>query len=337
MIGNGGTFYKIILRDPSGQRNYGTDIETALASIKDTTEIHLAPGTYSINGNASLPAYPITVYGNKSILNVSGKITLNNIHSIYDLNTVGAVEYAYTGPERSIRNGGSINGAMSIDGGFPHFDNLNYTGNLTITGGTPYFNGITGGGQIIVNGANAEAILNDANMNRENVSAANIIVTLGQLIAKGGLFTNKGDVPNIVFNNSNIISKAHSLTQIICNYGISCETAYTIIAPDCVIPIITGSAIMAPVAIPYFGIGGGTAQVQTATIPFLASGYYPGMEIKYVASVGNTGAAPTLNVNTLGAKTVLKRSGAALVAGDISIGAIITAIYDGTYFRVMSA
>jgi hypothetical protein len=308
----------------------------ALVVAHSAVAINLAPGAYVETGTVSLPAYPITIYGNKSTLTSSGTITVNEVLTVYDLNTVGAVVYAYTGAARSMRIGGSINGAVTIQGGFIHFDSLNYTGTMTITGGTPYFRGMTGGGSIVVNGSSAVVILNDCNLNKANVSSANITVTSGQVFGKGSICINKGDTSNIVFNNTNTITTPHYLTQITCNYGVSCNSAYTIVAPDNIIPVLTGSAIVGPPAIPTFGVGGGTAQVQTATIPLLVSTYYPGMRFSYVVSVSNTGATPTLNVNTLGAKTVIKGTGAAVAAGSLAIGMVAEIIYDGTYLRILN-
>jgi hypothetical protein len=308
---------------------------TAVANVSSAFAVILAPGSYTETGDLSIPAYPMTVYGNKSTFTCSGTITVNEAHSIYDLNTVGSVVYAYTGSTRSMRIGGSINGTVTIQGGFPHFDSLNYTGAMTITGGTPYFRGITGGGRITVNGSSAILSINDANMNMSLV-LANVTVTAGQAIIKGGLFVNSGTTANIVFNNTNSLATAHDLTQIVCNYGIACGSAYTILAPDNIIPVATGSYLLSLPSVPYFGVGGGTAQVQTATVPIVLSAYYIGLRIQYVVSVSNTGGAPTLNINTLGAKAVLKASTSPVAAGDLLIGMIADLIYDGTYFRLMN-
>jgi hypothetical protein len=334
MIGNSKAPHKITITDASGQRTY-TEVVPALSSITGASTIELAPGDYSITGNLDMN-YPFTIYGNKSTLTVSGTITINDTHSIYDLNTIGTIVYAYTGASRSTRIGSTINGAVTIQGGFPHFDSLNYTGTMTITGGTPYFKGMTGGGSIIVNGSSAIVIFNDCNLNKANVSSANITVTSGQVFGKGSICINKGDTSNIVFNNTNTITTPHYLTQITCNYGVSCNSAYTIIPPDNIIPVLTGSAILAPPAIPTFGIGGGTAQTQTATVPVLASAYYPGLRISYVVSVSNTAANPTLNMNTLGAKTVIKANTTAIAANDLLIGMVAELVYDGTYFRLLN-
>ncbi|MFN7609453.1 MAG: hypothetical protein ACK5QX_00735, partial [bacterium] len=44
---------------------------------------------------------------------------------------------------------------------------------------------------------------------------------------------------------------------------------------------------------------------------------------------------PTINVNGLGARTIVKRTNSALVTGDIAAGQIYTLVFDGTNFRLM--
>lgn len=306
--------------------------------------IHIAPGTYTTNNAVSLPSVPITAYGNNATWYIVNGATVNGTHAIYNLNTVGAVTYAYQGTTRSIRIGGSINGTVSITGGFPHFDSLNYTGTMTITGGTPYFRGITGGGRIILNGASAILSVNDANMNM-NLHYANIAVTAGQLIVKGGLFVNDGTLANITMSNTNTLTTAHELTQVAANYGIDAgANAYTLIAPDCILPSIAGTLVLSTLsvqpAVATFGVGGGTANAQTATIPILATAYVAGMRIAYIPTATSTSSNPTVNVNGLGAKTVVRgikgASSRVLVSGDITLGYVADMIYDGTNLLLMN-
>lgn len=65
------------------------------------------------------------------------------------------------------------------------------------------------------------------------------------------------------------------------------------------------------------------------------SSYQVGMTFKFMADVANTGPA-TLNVNWLGAKTILKQHDVALWDWDIESGQIITVSYDGTNFQMDS-
>lgn len=63
--------------------------------------------------------------------------------------------------------------------------------------------------------------------------------------------------------------------------------------------------------------------------------YIIGMPITFKATHANTGSA-TLNVNALGAKTIKKRGTSNLESGDIVSGQIVTVVYDGAYFQMIS-
>lgn len=65
------------------------------------------------------------------------------------------------------------------------------------------------------------------------------------------------------------------------------------------------------------------------------SAYYPGMEVTFKAGTANTGAC-TLNVNGSGAKTIKKDVSSDLSTGDILANQIVTVVYDGTNFQVVS-
>jgi len=79
--------------------------------------------------------------------------------------------------------------------------------------------------------------------------------------------------------------------------------------------------------------GTDTITMSCAVAP---SGYQAGQRFVFKAAATNTGAA-TLNVDSLGAKTIKKISGGSLVdveAGDIVSGGVYTCMYDGTYMQV---
>jgi len=60
-----------------------------------------------------------------------------------------------------------------------------------------------------------------------------------------------------------------------------------------------------------------------------------GQIFHFTANTVNTGAA-TLNVNSLGAKAILKNNDVALADGDIEAGQAVSVIYDGTSFQMLS-
>lgn len=79
----------------------------------------------------------------------------------------------------------------------------------------------------------------------------------------------------------------------------------------------------------------GSANAYVAASPALAS-YAAGNYIEFKASFTNTGSS-TLNVNGLGAKTIKKNDGATnLAANDIISGQVVTVLYDGTNFQMLS-
>lgn len=81
---------------------------------------------------------------------------------------------------------------------------------------------------------------------------------------------------------------------------------------------------------------GGSANVQTLTYTTAPPAYVRGMAFCFVVGFTNTGAA-TLNVNGLGATPIKKNGTTALSAGDLTAGAIVTAMHDGTNFQIASS
>jgi hypothetical protein len=71
------------------------------------------------------------------------------------------------------------------------------------------------------------------------------------------------------------------------------------------------------------------------TLPEAFDAYFAGMTISFKAGTANTGAC-TLDVNGLGAKDIRKNVDLAMATGDILANQIVTVIYDGTNFQVVS-
>lgn len=78
-------------------------------------------------------------------------------------------------------------------------------------------------------------------------------------------------------------------------------------------------------------VAGGTADALTLTYTTAPPAYVAGMLFTFYAGAAvNTVTTPTLNVNTLGAKTIKRSDGNALAAGEIVAGAVVQCIYNGT-------
>jgi hypothetical protein len=87
----------------------------------------------------------------------------------------------------------------------------------------------------------------------------------------------------------------------------------------------------------YAGTSSGSASAYTVLLSPTpeATPYNVGMIVNFKAHVDNA-AAPTLNVNALGAKPLIKNGGSALAAADIKAGQIVSVLYDGTSFQLLS-
>lgn len=83
-----------------------------------------------------------------------------------------------------------------------------------------------------------------------------------------------------------------------------------------------------------YAVASGTNTYAASFTPALTS-YTAGQFLKVLFTNANTGAA-TININGLGAKTLVKFGGTALVGGEIYPNQIITIAYDGTNFQIFS-
>lgn len=120
---------------------------------------------------------------------------------------------------------------------------------------------------------------------------------------------------------------------------------------DDVIPIVDVSAGSVAAATKKVKIGTVLNKIQDGSTVYAASSsgndsyavtlspvptaYTTGMVVNFKADVANTGAA-TLNVNSLGAKTIKKNHDQDLSDNDIESGQVVSVVYDGTNFEMQS-
>ena len=78
----------------------------------------------------------------------------------------------------------------------------------------------------------------------------------------------------------------------------------------------------------------GADTITGSMTPALAA-YAAGQMFYFVAAGDNTGAV-TLNINSLGAKSITRDGSIALVAGDILSGEVVVVVYDGTRFQLVT-
>ena len=74
----------------------------------------------------------------------------------------------------------------------------------------------------------------------------------------------------------------------------------------------------------------------TATVNPSLTAYAVGQLFNFLAAATNTGAV-TINISSLGAKSIVKNGTTGLVAGDIISGALYQIVYDGTNFQLIGA
>lgn len=89
---------------------------------------------------------------------------------------------------------------------------------------------------------------------------------------------------------------------------------------------------------PVYAADGGGSDAYAITLSPAPSAYQTGAHYRFKANTANTGAA-TLNVNSLGAKTIKKVAGGIttdLSDNDIRSGQFVDVVYDGTNFQMQS-
>lgn len=81
----------------------------------------------------------------------------------------------------------------------------------------------------------------------------------------------------------------------------------------------------------------GTADVYAIAPSPAITAYATGQEFTFKVTHTNTTTTPTLNVSTIGAKTLVKLNGStAMAAGDLAVGQVVTVMYDGTNMQVLT-
>jgi hypothetical protein len=78
----------------------------------------------------------------------------------------------------------------------------------------------------------------------------------------------------------------------------------------------------------------GTDTIAGTVSPSLTA-YAVGQIFAFVAAATNTGAA-TINISSLGAKSITRLGATALVAGDLIINSVAFIVYDGTQFQLLN-
>ena len=197
-------------------KTYG-DASAAGTALNAPYAVWMATGNYTESNALSLGTQPHVIFGNGSTLTFMNGLTLNGPAVVYDLNTVGNVNYAYSGTARSERHGGSYATGNITISGFVHWYGVQLTntaGNYSVTvNGTLAGDFITGGMQIKSGGTSALIAMN--NINLQNASGYNFDMTAGGVLAiRGGYLTTVGTF-NIYVPTANSVATSHAIEDII--------------------------------------------------------------------------------------------------------------------------
>lgn len=84
------------------------------------------------------------------------------------------------------------------------------------------------------------------------------------------------------------------------------------------------------------GTAGGTTTALTISTTPATTAYAAGQTFSFLMGASPNGGATTLNVNSLGAKSVVKPGGAALGASELPANTLVHVIYDGTNFILIA-
>lgn len=89
------------------------------------------------------------------------------------------------------------------------------------------------------------------------------------------------------------------------------------------------------VGAPYYADDSGAADAYAVTLSPAPTAYSAGMIVNFKATNANT-TTSTLNVNSLGTKTIKKHGNTNLATNDILANQLVTVVYDGTNFQMQS-
>lgn len=149
----------------------------------------------------------------------------------------------------------------------------------------------------------------------------------------GGDSFSFGNLGNLTANRNAFVPDANSALFTNCPaVANKVVTAMLIATGNCTQANLPASATM-PFA---YAADSGSATAYVVTLSPAITAYAVGVEVDFLPANANSGAAPTLNVNSVGADPITKFGGTALVANDLVTTAIAKVIWDGTDWELQN-
>lgn len=281
------------------------------------------PSSYTYTGNVSFPAYFMTIFGNGSTWAFTGNVTLNAAFHIENLYTTatGTLTYAATTGTESEQIGGSLTITGGIfTSGYEHFFDMSILSNTLVTlnvGATPVFTNVVGTPRWkSASGATAATVLRIINSASLATGAyTNIDMSNGGLaIVRGFIATNNGTVANINLSGSSAVSAtvANGLNGVEAAW-VACGSAYTYVAPDGVIALLSGTSIypLGPIELTQYSLTAQSASIAATTLyTTTAAGIYRVTASVQTTTAGTVGTVLVTVNGTSSATTSLLTSAA---------------------------
>lgn len=313
----------ITFQDPGAAANVIYDV---LAQTLTGAKIFSALGTFNLG---------ITSTGAIVNLNASSNYATN----INTGTSTGAVNIANGGTGGNVIAIGNTNGATSIT------ENIG-TGNYVLNGvaGSTYTIGAsTTTGTIAIGGTTQTGAItlgsSTGTGQTVNIATGNTTGTDVVNIATGTATTAKQ--VNIATSGATgtTVSIANGASAAAVSIGSTTGAASTTIKAGTGGILLSSNNATAGVtvngAFNYGGTATFAANAYSITITPAPTAYITGMMVSFTSANANTSATPSLNVNALGAKTIVKRQATALVNNDIIASGVYVLIYNGTNFQLL--
>ena len=302
-----------------------TTLATGIAGVTSPFVIVAAPKAtaYTYTGNVSFPAQFMTIFGNGSTWAFTGNVQLNAAFHIENLVTTatGTLAYAATAATESERIGGSLTITGGIfTSGYEHFFDMSILLNTLVTlnvGATPVFTNVVGTPRFkSATSATAATVLTVIDSESLATGAyTNVDMSNGGLaIIRGFIATNNGTVPNINLSGSSAVSAtvANGLNGIETTW-VAAGSAYTYVAPDGVIGLLSGTALhfLGPFELAQYSLTAQSASISATTLyTTTAAGIYRVTASVQTTTAGSAGtvlatvsgtASATASLTSLGA------------------------------------
>jgi tail fiber protein gp53 len=292
-----------IQRVQSDYYNFGIDTGSA-----NTYVTALTPALTAYSPGIRISLVVANTNTGASTLNVNGLGTQNiiltngNTPSAGDIVLGQIAQFEYDGTNFQILNPPRLITALQIqDNSFTYSADTG-SANAYLATLSPAIVAYTAGIRISVKIANTNTAASTINVN--SVGVKSIKLTNGNAINVGDLLS--GQIAEFEYDGTNF---------------------------QLLNPASTASQIQVQSSSLVYAASTSSANTYTASLTPALSAYTTGMTVKIKFTHANTGAA-TLNINSVGAASILRDDGSSLVAGDIPASTIVDFEYDGTNFRL---